>query len=621
VTQRVDALRHQAGFTIIEVLIAMFVLLLGVLATTTLLNTANAETERNQARNGATNLVRDIIEASRALPYEQANPTTDATGADDSTLETALQNMAPSSGGSASGSSFADTDGSAGGWQIVRRGVTYKVSLEACVVDDAKDGAVANHGSPASDGSGYYCPNPPTSATVDPNGDDYRRVKVTAAWTSNSCNGCGTSGQTASVKTYSVAQTAVIVNPSGGLGPPPKGPPSFGNPINCRSITVSQQYGPEAVAVLFKVADPVNTESNQTVPTATDGTNGNKTYSFTYAPTEADVPDGTYDMTIQGINRSGFIGQATTVTLYINCKEPDPATNVKGGFDWRRCANYPVSCAAGDRVFDLDWQASPDGDVVGYNIWRVNGTEDFNSATKDDTLVECASRSQDPPTTRPGDVDFLEPFQPSCYDTAIEDADASLFPFPVLPPDRISLDGRTGSYWIQAVDMEPTNNPSIAPPGVRTTLTNHTDVFTKTENMLNLRPDTPLDIDISNSNGQPCLSWSDSSDLDWQGNAITSPILFYRIYRGTSTVVSTAIVVQGKDGASPSVNVPDVPYKSRIGRALPNVGDNCDTDPANAGRSSFLDKTAPASAVYWVTAVDKDYLESFPTVASTWVAP
>src|SRR3954451_18258097 len=91
VMKRFHALKHEAGFTIIEVMVAIFVLLLGVLATTTLLNTANAETSRNQARNGATNLVRDIIEASRALPYDQVNPTVNVANAADNTIVTALQ--------------------------------------------------------------------------------------------------------------------------------------------------------------------------------------------------------------------------------------------------------------------------------------------------------------------------------------------------------------------------------------------------------------------------------------------------------------------------------------------------------------------------------------------------
>src|SRR4051794_21696723 len=176
VMKRFHALKHEAGFTILEVMVAIFVLLLGVLATTTLLNTANAETSRNQARNGATNLVRDIIEAARALPYDQVNPTKDSSGNADDTLITGLQAMAPT--GNNNGSSFSDSDTAKTGWQIPRRNFEYNVTVQACVVDDAKDNVVSPHTPAASDGSGYYCPDLPTSPTGDTNGDDYRRVKV-----------------------------------------------------------------------------------------------------------------------------------------------------------------------------------------------------------------------------------------------------------------------------------------------------------------------------------------------------------------------------------------------------------------------------------------------------------
>jgi Tfp pilus assembly protein PilV len=618
VTKRVDALRHETGFTIIEVLVAMFVLLLGVLATTTLLNTANAETERNQARNGAINVVRDIIEASRALPYEQVNPTIDANGNADTTIIDALQGMPPASGGSAGGSSFADANSSAAGWQIIRRGVTYTVTLHACVVDDAKDRVVTNHGSPAADGSGYYCPDLAAAPTTDPNGDDYRRVKVTAAWTSNSCNGCGTSGQAASPKTYSITQTGLIVNPSGGLGPTPVSPPTFTNAVDCRTVTINQVYPSGAVAVIFTVTDPDKTTSNQTTPTSVDTATGNKTFSFTYTKTAPNPPDNTYDVTIQAIDRSGRGGPFTTVSLYINCHEPPDVTGVHGGFDWRRCLNYPVECAAGDRIFDLDWNTSPDADVVGYYVWRVVGDPDFENASEPDTRVACVSRALQPPTdttTIPGDVDFLEPFQPACYDTGIADA-TNVLPFPSL---LTFLAGQKGRYWIQAVDMQPTNNPSVAPTQVRTTLTNRSSLFEVTENALNLRPSTPATLTVTNVNGQPCLSWPDSTDVDALGLSILNPVRFYRIYRDASVVANVTVVVHNPDNTTVSVQVPDVPYKDRVGRTQPNQPDSC--DGANPTRSWFIDKSAPASAHYWVTAVDQDYQESFPSTVGNWTAP
>src|SRR5690349_7229095 len=57
----------QQGFTIIEVLFAMLILLIGVLATVTLLNTASASSQTTQARNQATSVARNVIEVARAI--------------------------------------------------------------------------------------------------------------------------------------------------------------------------------------------------------------------------------------------------------------------------------------------------------------------------------------------------------------------------------------------------------------------------------------------------------------------------------------------------------------------------------------------------------------------------
>src|SRR4051794_29966548 len=50
--------RPEGGFTIVEVMVAIFLLLAGVLGTTTLLNGANGATLVNEKRTAATNLTR-----------------------------------------------------------------------------------------------------------------------------------------------------------------------------------------------------------------------------------------------------------------------------------------------------------------------------------------------------------------------------------------------------------------------------------------------------------------------------------------------------------------------------------------------------------------------------------
>src|SRR4051794_30096979 len=115
--------KRQAGFTIIEVLFAMVILLIGVLGTVTLLNTANASSQTTQARNQATNVARNVIEVARAIKYTSIKPTVNSAGQPDTSFVTALQATTP-----ISGPNLADDDPIASGWQIINKGVTYTLT-------------------------------------------------------------------------------------------------------------------------------------------------------------------------------------------------------------------------------------------------------------------------------------------------------------------------------------------------------------------------------------------------------------------------------------------------------------------------------------------------------------
>ena len=62
-----DIRRTQAGFTLIEVMVAALVLVVGVLAVIGLLNAANGATSRTRDHDTATNLARELIESRRVL--------------------------------------------------------------------------------------------------------------------------------------------------------------------------------------------------------------------------------------------------------------------------------------------------------------------------------------------------------------------------------------------------------------------------------------------------------------------------------------------------------------------------------------------------------------------------
>jgi hypothetical protein len=104
----------------VEVMVACLILVVGILGTVAMVATANQTTARNLAREGATNLAREISDRARQVPYNNLT-TSNAT-----TVLQALPGLASTSGG--------------GTWTIVRRNVTYTVAVNVCELDSPADG-------------------------------------------------------------------------------------------------------------------------------------------------------------------------------------------------------------------------------------------------------------------------------------------------------------------------------------------------------------------------------------------------------------------------------------------------------------------------------------------------
>src|SRR2546423_10903895 len=125
---RLPRQRREAGFTLVELMIAIFVLLVGVLGSVALVDGANRTSSSTRAREGGTNLARDVFEAARLLKIgDVVSKTAD------------FQSLLGSG-------SLADSSGAAG-WQVSRRGFTYTIALTACAVDDGQDRAGTHDGS------------------------------------------------------------------------------------------------------------------------------------------------------------------------------------------------------------------------------------------------------------------------------------------------------------------------------------------------------------------------------------------------------------------------------------------------------------------------------------------
>jgi len=111
----------EAGFTIVEVLVAVVLLVIGVLAMLVMIQGSLSSTSRTTAREQATNLARELVERSREIPYASTT-----TGAAPAALAASLPEN-PVAGGAS--------------FVVQRRNVDYTVTVSACSIDDPADGA------------------------------------------------------------------------------------------------------------------------------------------------------------------------------------------------------------------------------------------------------------------------------------------------------------------------------------------------------------------------------------------------------------------------------------------------------------------------------------------------
>jgi type II secretory pathway pseudopilin PulG len=111
--------RGERGFTLLEVIAAALVLMIGILATAALLDSSSRANATVRQRDAATGIARELIESARSIPYERVS---------EPGVNAALQAIP----------GLEDSPGS--GYQLVRNGVSYAIEIDVCVMDDPKDG-------------------------------------------------------------------------------------------------------------------------------------------------------------------------------------------------------------------------------------------------------------------------------------------------------------------------------------------------------------------------------------------------------------------------------------------------------------------------------------------------
>jgi type II secretory pathway pseudopilin PulG len=335
-------LADETGQTLVELMIAAVVLVIGVLGTLTLLNGANAATSEARAREGATNLAREVVEAARGVSYEDLSS---------GTVVARLQ----------AEPSLSDS-GAAEGWQVSRRGRRYTLTATACVVDEGGgDGFGSHTGLP-------FCADSAETGTEDGDPDDYRRIAVEVRWAI---------GDQAGV----VRQEGVINNPGSAYA---------------AAVKTLQPISP-ALGEPFSVTSPVTTRIDFRASTTVtpdvvrwyvddllqgSATGSGSSWDFTW--NLAGVADGAYLIGARAFEADGESGAGRAVTVTLNRFAPTPPSGLVGG----RNGTFGI---------EFEWNPNAERDVTGYRVYRMAGAAPSSS---DPQACETSANDQLPTSCR-----------------------------------------------------------------------------------------------------------------------------------------------------------------------------------------------------------------------------
>ena len=431
----------EAGFTLIEVMMAALVLAVGVIGSFTLLDTANKSISTNNARIGATNLVREVAEYARGSDYDLLTP---------AQAETTLR-------------ARPRIAGTAGAWKVVRRGVTYTITTGVCTFDDPKDGLSATPPPNACTPAAAAIAGAPTEV----NPDDFRRLDFELTWSDRQ-------------GPHTLEQTALIVNPTGGLGPRIK---TFAEPAAQVVSGTQVQWVAPGNPVLTDPAETlrwsVNDGASNGEVTGSSATSWTFNWNLGTLGTDPFVYDGTYLVSAQAFDSRGIPGEARAVSVHVNRRVPYAPASLIGGRNVQHSG-----------VVDLDWARNKERDVIGYRVYRTQLLGLLRTQICNDSGLSYTVKT-------------------SCVDTN---------------PESLSLPAGTPNYEVAAVDFTDLKAGTTVRPGDRSGVSL---ALTST------RPDSPVLAVPTVVDGSPLLTWTAPTVGSGQ-----RPIRFYRIYRDGGTALT-----------------------------------------------------------------------------------
>jgi prepilin-type N-terminal cleavage/methylation domain-containing protein len=322
-------LGEECGFTLIEVLIATLVLVIGLLGLFATLDVATHTTMRNRQRQAETSLSREVIEDASTLAYGQLTQ---------ATLVADLQPMV--AGSTISGQGL-----------VVSRSIyNFNVSWNVCSLDDPTDG-YGNHSSAPSSG-GSWCPDVAGNGTADTNPDDQKRLSVTVT---------PRVGTEPTVQLTTLIHSQTINGPAVSCVTTTSGVcPGTNQTITSSGTSTLTFYvttKSQAASVQWLVNG--NQPPSAQIATGTDPYVPSSTSSqFTWKLPQA---DGTYTISVYAQDSNGATGSRSSLQVTLNSHQAAAPGTLVAGYDWQIGG------------VDVQWVPSTDQDILYYNVYHKVG--------------------------------------------------------------------------------------------------------------------------------------------------------------------------------------------------------------------------------------------------------